>query len=194
MRRRKSQPIRDLVGKRLMPPKRLEAAQRSLDQMLLTLWTAGYVTLEPHPPLPGASDAADRCRGARGDDQAGYRAELAHPTPELPKLLQLRGVNPLYGIFVINQLGIADTCERLQALESILEMPGTVARYVRVPGPDQLPPGPLAVNRLDAATAATGAGDSPRNWGLARSRKRTTIATGACLPRRRSGRWCWRRN
>ena len=44
-------PIRQLVGKRLMPPKRLEVAIRSLDQMLLTLWTAGYVTLEPHPPI-----------------------------------------------------------------------------------------------------------------------------------------------
>jgi superfamily II DNA/RNA helicase len=142
------QPLRELVGKRLMAPARLEAAQRSLDHMLLTLWTAGYVMLEPRPPLGAAEDRSS------GDSRstglvATYRAELAHPTAELPKLLQLRGVNPLYGMFVINQLGIADAVERIQALESILDMPGTVARSVRVPGPDQLAPGPLAVNRLD---------------------------------------------
>ncbi len=141
------QPIRELVAKRLMPPKRLDAAQKSLDHMLLTLWTAGYVTLEPRPPQPDAAESAAQVSAT--DDHSAYRAQFAHPTPELQKLLKLRGVNPLYGIFVINQLGIADTCERLQALESILEMPGTVARYVRVPGPDQLPPGPLAVGRLD---------------------------------------------
>jgi superfamily II DNA/RNA helicase len=153
------QPIRELVARRLMPPKRLEAAQRSLDQMLLTLWTAGYVTLEPRPPLAtpaAAAEAANAAHAAHGpttpaqDGQpAAYRAELARPTAELPQLLQLRGVSPLYGLFVVNHLGIADLRERVQALESILEMPGTVARYLRVPGPDQLPPGPLAVTRLD---------------------------------------------
>jgi len=61
----------------------------------------------------------------------------------------LRGVNPIYGVFMVNQLGIADRAERIQALESVLDMPGTVARYVRVPRHDELPPGPLATNRLD---------------------------------------------
>jgi superfamily II DNA/RNA helicase len=142
------QRLRDLVGKRLMPPARIEAAQRSLNRMLLTLWTAGYVTLEPRPPLTAADDRSSTDQPSTVED-GGYHAQLAHPTPELPKLLQLRGVNPLYGMYVINQLGIADTVEVIQALESILEMPGTVARSVRVPGPDQLAPGPLAVQRLD---------------------------------------------
>jgi hypothetical protein len=63
--------------------------------------------------------------------------------------LLLRGVNPLYGVFLINQLGGADRNELIQAMESLLEMPGSVARFVRVPSHDELPPGPLAVNRLD---------------------------------------------
>jgi hypothetical protein len=60
-----------------------------------------------------------------------------------------RSVNPLYGVFLVNQLGIADRAERIQAMESVLEVPGTVARLVRVPKHDELPPGPLAVMRLD---------------------------------------------
>jgi hypothetical protein len=52
-------------------------------------------------------------------------------------------------VFIVNQLGIADRAERIQALESILDMPGTVARYVRVPKQRELPPGPLATLRLD---------------------------------------------
>ncbi len=142
------EPIRELVGKRLMVGKRLEAAQHALDRMLLTLWTAGYVTLEPRPPL--ISVAQDGQAGESVTTPAdSYRAERAHPTEQLPKLLMLRGVNPLFGMFVINQLGIADFKERLQALESILEIPGSVARYVRVPKREELPPGPLALTRLD---------------------------------------------
>ncbi len=58
-------------------------------------------------------------------------------------------MNPLFAMFLVNQLGIAGFEERVQALESVLDMPGTVARLVRVPGHDELPPGPLAATRLD---------------------------------------------
>ena len=80
---------------------------------------------------------------------SAYRPMFAHATERLPLMLAFRSVNPLYGVFLINQLGIADRNERLQAMESVLEMPGTVARYVRVPKQEQLPPGPLARERLD---------------------------------------------
>jgi superfamily II DNA/RNA helicase len=162
--------IRKLVSKRLMEGKRLEAAQRDLDKMLLTLWRAGYVTLEPEPNAPppheSGAAAAPAASGAFGaglfdlptgpsqpapeaPEAPAYRPERAHPTPELAKLLMLRGVNPLYGIFLVNQLGIADRRERMQAIESLLEMPGSVGYHLRVPGQDELPPGPLAVTRLD---------------------------------------------
>ena len=168
------EPIRHLVSKRLMSIKRHESAQKELDQMLLTLWTAGYLTLEPKPGLdpkpdeaaspapaeatksttlfgqPATTTDANAEEAAPADRPSpAYRAKIANPTEELHKLLQLRGVNPLYGVFVINQLGIADERERIQALESILEMPGTVARSVRVPKREEMPPGPLAVTRLD---------------------------------------------
>ena len=50
----------------------------------------------------------------------------------------------------MNQLGIASREERIQALESVLEMPGSVAKHVRVPRYDEMPPGPLATTRLDS--------------------------------------------
>jgi hypothetical protein len=67
----------------------------------------------------------------------------------LQKLLRLRGINPLYGVYLVNQLGVASREERVQALESVLEMPGSVARHVRVPKYEDMPPGPLATTRLD---------------------------------------------
>jgi hypothetical protein len=55
----------------------------------------------------------------------------------------------VYGVYLVNQLGIASREERLQAFESVLEMPGSVARHVRVPKYEDMPPGPLATTRLD---------------------------------------------
>jgi superfamily II DNA/RNA helicase len=78
-----------------------------------------------------------------------YKATLAHPTRKLEKLTQLRGINPLYGMFLVEQLGIASREERIQAFESLLEMPRSMMSFVRVPGHDVLPPGPLAKERLD---------------------------------------------
>jgi len=79
-----------------------------------------------------------------------YEPKIARPTAELPKLLTLRSVNPLYGLYLVGQLGIASREERIQAFESVLEMPGSVARSVRVPKPEQMPAGPLATTRLDS--------------------------------------------
>lgn len=79
-----------------------------------------------------------------------YRPTLAHPTEELTKLALFRSVNPLYGVFLIKHMGIADRRERIQALESVLDFPRPVARFVRVPKQEEMPPGPLATTRLDA--------------------------------------------
>ena len=49
------QPIRDLVGRRLLTPKGIEEAQRDLNRMLITLWTAGYIELDPKPRAAGLS-------------------------------------------------------------------------------------------------------------------------------------------
>ena len=275
-------PIRTLVGRRLMGAKRLEAMQRLLDQMLLTLWRGGFIRLAPNPAsygIPPTAEATaallarrrelkEKARRSKpfgaglfdealltnvdGDEQydpqayeqekakidkpatalelklpegmeipegfdffggddlfdlnafgsqgmaskksqdetgsdekptltlgtssedpgeqekeesefdanelredirqqlaASYKAARAYPTPKIATLTSLRGVNPVYGAFLLEQLGLADRKERIQAFESLLETPAAVARHLRVPKYDELPPGALANARLD---------------------------------------------
>jgi superfamily II DNA/RNA helicase len=168
--------IRRLVGKRLMDSAHLEAAQRDLERMLLVLHKAGYVRLEPEPEEAGSGEQGAGSDVQRTTPTSSlllahssslaapfsplpapssppapppYRPILAHRTEHLAKLSLFRSVNPLFGVFLVNQLGIADRKERIQAFESALDFPGPVARYVRVPKQDFLPPGPLATLRLD---------------------------------------------
>jgi superfamily II DNA/RNA helicase len=134
--------IRTVVRKRLMDEPRIKAGEKALDQMLLSLRAGGFVALEPEPPKHEAADGP-----AAADGQQPYSPVLAKPSAELDKLLVFRSVHPLYGAFLINQLGIANRDERLQAMESVLEIPRPLLRYLRVPR--DLPTGPLAMFRLD---------------------------------------------
>jgi superfamily II DNA/RNA helicase len=142
--------VRTVIRKRLMDEPRKKASEKALEQMLLTLAAGGFVRLEPEPPLP-AGEEPNAVAQEQGVDTprspVAYEAVLATPTPELEKLLVFRSVHPLYGAYLINQLGIAEPYERLQAMESVLELPRPILRYVRVPR--DLPPGPLATQRLD---------------------------------------------
>ncbi len=95
-------------------------------------------------------DASDQNKPSMNTPlQEPYKAERAYPTEKLKLLTHFRGTNPIFGAFLLDQLGKADRYERIQAFESILEMPGTVARYVHVPKQELLPPGQLAQERLD---------------------------------------------
>jgi superfamily II DNA/RNA helicase len=192
--------LRAVVRRRLMDAPRIEAGQKQLQRMLMSLWAGGFVRLEPEPPPPedptatasgstpggtagsaapapppalgsfgsllAAARETDRPAsgakrpGATGPIVVGSRAEaelvreiyqpkFAHPTPELERLLVFRSINPLYGAFLLKYLGIADQNERVQALESVLEVPTSILREVRVPPLRDLPPGPLARDRLD---------------------------------------------
>jgi superfamily II DNA/RNA helicase len=142
--------IRKLVDKRLMTGKGVDSGQKMLDRMLLTLWSAGYIELDPHPPREDAAQPqAGVMSAGAAEPPPAYRAEKATPTDRLDLLLRFRGVHPLFGVFLVNHLGIADRQERIQAMESVLELPYSVGRCVRVPGHEELPPGPLAQTRLD---------------------------------------------
>jgi superfamily II DNA/RNA helicase len=167
------EPIRRLVSKRLMESGRVEAELRYLDRMLLTLWRAGFVELEPAPPPSAITATAKKssfdhrqtswefpAKSAEGEQDSSqdhasepnvpeYRPARAVPTEHIWKISAFRSVNPLYGVFLINQLGVADSQELLQAMESVLELPRSLMNYVRVPNYEELPPGPLAVTRLD---------------------------------------------
>ena len=78
-----------------------------------------------------------------------YEAKTATPTEAMDDLLLLRGVHPLYALFLMNHLGIADRNERIMAFESLLELSRSLGKSVRIPKPDELPPGPLQTTRLD---------------------------------------------
>ena len=91
----------------------------------------------------GVANAADDASG----DAPPYSAERAVPTDRLRDLLVFRSVQPLYGDFLMRHLGHADTTERVQALESVLELPRSLGPGVWVPR--DLPRGPLASDHLD---------------------------------------------
>jgi superfamily II DNA/RNA helicase len=85
-----------------------------------------------------------------------YLPVRAVPTPRLKDLIVFRAVHPLYGLFLMNHLAKADSHELLQILESVLEMPGSVAKSLRVPPPEDLPPGRLSTETVDPAILTRG--------------------------------------
>ncbi len=85
-----------------------------------------------------------------------YEPITATPTARLQDLMVFKGVHPLYGLFLIDHLGKADDHELIQILESLLEMPGSVAKSLRVPWPADLPPGRLSNEVVDPAILMRG--------------------------------------
>ena len=190
------QPLRDLVGRRLLPSSEIPQAQRELNQMLVTLWSAGYILLSPNPtpitsstsnkdasgkekskaeperkpwiafsPKPDPNATADESEIDDEEEVTAevtdmndgaevryeldeYRPEKAEPTEKLELLVQLRSVNPLFGLFMIDLMQHAEEAERIQAIESVLELPANISKLVACPPPDILPFGPLATNVL----------------------------------------------
>jgi superfamily II DNA/RNA helicase len=154
--------IRTVIRKRLLDGPRVEAGMKQLTRMLLTLHKGGYVILGPEPP-------SEQDRGARSEDRENtglkhdprsstldpsYSPILATPTPALDQLLVFRAVHPLYGAFLVEKLGPASHEERIQAFESVLELPKPLLKFVRVPF--ELPPGPLQTTVLDPELVARG--------------------------------------
>ncbi|TWU48766.1 ski2-like helicase [Rubripirellula tenax] len=189
------QPIRDMIGRRLLTPKGIEEGQRDLNRMLITLWSAGYVELEPKPhaaelppppptnkekkaaktaglfgelldqmrvdepksePKPEEDNRDPKLIESRGYEVENYRPDSATPTERLERLVHIRSINPLFGVYLADQLAIADPNERIAALESVLEVPGTVARFCRMPSYDDMPAGTLATTRLDGQLLTLG--------------------------------------
>ena len=82
--------------------------------------------------------------------------KFAFPTEKLADLMNFRGVNPLYALFLLQHLGLADRAERMQVFESLLDLPMSLGNTVRVPKHDTLPNGPLSTQRLDALLLTQG--------------------------------------
>lgn len=108
--------VRDFLTKRFNTPEHLERFQKQLDRMIANLAKFGYLT-----------QAED------GD----------HVTlnENIHELLIFRGIDPVYGKFLCEQLAQASFDEKLQAIESVLSLPPAIERKVplldREPGPLQ---------------------------------------------------------
>ncbi len=81
--------------------------------------------------------------------ESSYHPKLANPTDGMSELLLLKGVHPIYALFLAKYLGMADQTERIMAFESLLELPASIGPSIRIPPLEELPAGPLAVERLD---------------------------------------------
>ncbi len=103
----------------------------------------------PEQESPSNKTTAAKPKNASGEALANYQPLLATPTEAMFDMLQLRAVHPLYALFLMNHMGIADRNERVMAFESLLQLPRSLGPVIRIPKPDALPPGPLATTRLD---------------------------------------------
>ncbi len=135
--------IRGVIRKRLLDEARVVAGEKVLEQMLLTLHEAGYIALDSAP-----------VKNEEGKYDPGFRAALAKPQATMAKLLVFRSIHPLYGAFLLDQIGPASWEERVQALESVLEVPRPLLKYLRVP--KDLAPGPLETTRIRPALEQRG--------------------------------------
>ncbi|MEO0514028.1 MAG: DEAD/DEAH box helicase [Planctomycetota bacterium] len=108
---------------------------------------------------PKPSPAAAKKNNPTSEDAPpppAYAPLTATKTDRLDLLLRFRAVPPLYGVFILDYLGQAEPHERIQIFESLLEMPGSVARSVRVPWPQDLPPGQMTLDMLDPELLQSG--------------------------------------
>jgi superfamily II DNA/RNA helicase len=157
--------LRRVIRRRLLDQPRIAAGEKQLERMLVTLHQGGFVVLDPPPE--------EKDEGGRVKDESSPKSDSsvnlhpssfisATPTEKLPTLLAFRSIHPLYGAYLLDHLGKADGVERLQAFESVLELPRPILKFVRPPWPDELPPGPLATGFLDPELVQRGLIAAPK--------------------------------
>jgi superfamily II DNA/RNA helicase len=120
--------VRDFLSKRFNSPKKIEAFQDQLDHMIGNLQTFGYLAR------------------AEGDEHVTL-------DDSIHELLTFRSVDPVYGAFLCRELNYANLDEKIQALESVLQMPFPIARRLKL---EDVPPGPLQKQRLEPMMISMG--------------------------------------
>ncbi|TWU16540.1 DEAD/DEAH box helicase [Allorhodopirellula heiligendammensis] len=109
-----------------------------------------------------------------GYELEDYRPITATPRNRLERIVQLKSMNPLFGVFVADHLAMADDEERIAVIESVLDVPGTVARHTRMPKLEDMPPGTLATTYLDPLLLQRGLA-SPEELGGARDEEEEEV-------------------
>lgn len=115
------QAVRSFLAKRFNTAERIAGFQEQVEFMINNLAGLGYLT--------------------RSEDGEHVTLDAS-----IHKLLNFRSVDPLYGAFLTEQLVRSNFEEKVLALESVLEVPPTILRQVRLP---ELPPGPLQTEVLE---------------------------------------------
>mgnify|MGYP002630728582 CR=1 FL=1 len=85
-----------------------------------------------------------------------YSPRLAIATEQMALMLPFRSINAIYGVFLAEQMHKANYEERLQLLESALDLPSSIASQVRVPSPEQMPDGTLSTEYLNPLLLSRG--------------------------------------
>ena len=85
-----------------------------------------------------------------------YSPRLAIATEQMSLMLPFRSINSIYGVFLAEQMHKANYEERLQLLESALDLPSSVASQVRVPLPEMMPDGALSTDYLNPLLLSRG--------------------------------------
>lgn len=86
-------PLRTLVSKRLLDSRQIEVAQKQLNRMLITLWTGGFIELEPKPK-PKALKAPTP-PGTKAPGQPATAAAEKFPPAASGGLLEAAGLGDL---------------------------------------------------------------------------------------------------
>lgn len=85
-----------------------------------------------------------------------YSPRLAIATEQMDLLFTFRSINSLYGVFLAEHMHKANYEERLQLLESVLDLASSVSGAVRVPSSEEMPDGPLSTEFLNPLLLSRG--------------------------------------
>jgi superfamily II DNA/RNA helicase len=144
---------------------------KPLSNTLKALLEAQGVTVESKPDGKQKSKSAPKLVTADAPpERSEYAPERAVAMESLDTVLRFKSINPIYGTFLLKTLPHAAASERIMALESVLEFPGSLVRNLRIPKPDILPPSPFTTRFLNpqlltrGLASPTELGDIPDDW------------------------------
>ncbi|QDT54736.1 ski2-like helicase [Caulifigura coniformis] len=103
----------------------------------------------PASQLKWFKDVAPKGVSASPPPVPDYSPRTATPKPLLDQLFTFRTIHPLYAMFLLKYMGQMDSTERIQALESVLELSPSLLPFVRAPKPEVLPQGQFATTWLN---------------------------------------------
>ena len=150
------------------PESETEAAQQAPPTLTFGGGALDLGQKKEEKPLAKKKSAGSSGKKAESDleeEKPQYKPITATPTEAMEEVLLLRGVHPLYAVFLMKHLGIADKNERVMAFESILELSRSLGKAIRIPQPEFLPTGPLQTGRLDSQLLTLGLATAEELYG-----------------------------